>query len=63
MFLVVNSQFVFLVTALLKFLVSSASVLLSIFSFKTLGINPGIMSLSDKIEVVHVYGFPANFTE
>ena len=28
-----------------------------------LGINPGIMSLSDKIEVVHVYGFPANFTE
>ena len=28
-----------------------------------LGINPGIMSLSDKIEVVHVYGIPANFTE
>ena len=28
-----------------------------------LGINPGIMSLSDKIEVVHVYGIPENFTE
>jgi len=28
-----------------------------------LGINPGIMSLSDKIEVVHIYGIPENFTE
>jgi hypothetical protein len=28
-----------------------------------LGINPGIMSLSDKIEIVHFYGIPENFTE
>ena len=24
----------------------------------TLGINPGVMSLSDKIEIVHIYGIP-----
>jgi hypothetical protein len=30
---------------------------------KKLGINPGIMSLSDKIEIVHFYGIPENFTE
>ena len=23
-----------------------------------LGINPGVMSLSDKIEIVHIYGIP-----
>ena len=28
-----------------------------------LGINPGVMSLSDKIEMVHIYGIPENFTE
>ena len=25
-----------------------------------LGINPGIMSLSNKIDIVHIYGYPMN---
>jgi hypothetical protein len=28
-----------------------------------LGINPGIMSLSDKIEIVHVYGIPTGMKD
>jgi len=25
-----------------------------------LGINPGIMSISNKIDIVHIYGYPTN---